>query len=107
MFALICWGGGLLLTVAILALLSLARRDKRPESAREVAYAFTRDGMARRLAGGTVFVPHAIIRKRLRAVGVELKTPYGGGLIRWTEVPDPAALKAALGLDGRAGTDTQ
>ena len=30
LFALICWGGGLLLTVAILALLSLARRDIRP-----------------------------------------------------------------------------
>ena len=107
LFALICWGGGLLLAVAILALLSLAKRGKRPESAREVAYAFTRDGMARRLAGGTVFVPHAFIRKRLRAEGVELKTPYGGGLIRWTEVPDPAALKAALDLDGRAGTDRQ
>lgn len=107
LFALICWGGGLLLTVAILALLSLARRDKRPESAPGSGLCLYPGRQGPPSGGGTVFVPHAFIRKRLRAEGVELKTPYGGGLIRWTEVPDPAALKAALGLDGRAGTDRQ
>ena len=107
LFALICWGSGLLLAVGVLALLALARRDKGPAGAPEAAYAFTRDGMARRVAGGTVFVPHAFIRKRLRSDGVELKTPYGREFIRWTEVPDPAALQAALGLDGPAGKDKQ
>lgn len=103
LFVLLCWCIGFLLVVGILALAGAIRRNKYQPVDREMAYAFTRDGMAWRRAGVTVFIPHAYIKKKLRTDGVELKTPYGKTVIYWEDAQDPAALQEALNLSGPNG----
>ena len=61
------------------------------------SYAFTRDGLARNWAESTVFIPAAYVSASLQADRVQLETPYGTYTVLLEDVPDPAALRAALG----------
>ncbi len=61
------------------------------------SYAFTRDGLARNWAESTVFIPADYVSASMQADRVRLDTPYGTYTVLLEDVPDPAAMRAALG----------
>lgn len=93
------WVLGMLILLGVIAAAVRLGQSRRKKTDPSAAYAFTRDGMARRWAGGTIFVPRAYIKGICKKKGVSLMTPYGRYYIEWQDVADKDLLRAILNGD--------
>lgn len=96
---LIYWVIGMLVLLGGAALAVKKGQNSTRHADPTAAYAFTRDGMARRWAGGTIFVPRAYLKGVCKKKGIRLRTPYGDFYIDWQDVPDKDLLRAILNGD--------